>query len=143
LKTQSAVIWDSGDNKFSVTNVATVGNALVNALQRPAETENKYLYVASFTVSQNQILDALEKATKSKWKVSHTTWQEMVKEGEEKLKEGDYYGYFIPTTVSMIFREGLGANYDLYGTHNDLLNLPEEDLYESTARAVAEGPLDI
>ena len=37
-------------------------------MQNPEITENQYIYVESFTVTQNEVLGALEKTTGKKWK---------------------------------------------------------------------------
>lgn len=67
IQNRSAMIWDSGDKTFTLTNLSTVGKAVVAVLQNAAEYTNKYVYVGSVTTSQNEILAALQKKTAKNW----------------------------------------------------------------------------
>lgn len=66
LEEKRAVIYDSGDKRWSTTNMGTVATAVVKVLLKPDDTRNKPIFVASFTVSQFEVLRALEEATGSK-----------------------------------------------------------------------------
>jgi len=57
------LIFDGGNRPFSVTNLSQVANAVVAVLLKPEDTANQFLYVDSFTATQNEILDVLEKTT--------------------------------------------------------------------------------
>lgn len=43
LGARKATIVDSGDEPFSTTNLALIGQAVAGILKKPEETENKYL----------------------------------------------------------------------------------------------------
>ena len=61
--------------------------------------KNKYVYINSFFVSQNAILEALELATGGdKWEVEHTTAKEANEEGRRRLGEGDIMG-LVPAVM--------------------------------------------
>ena len=133
-----ASIFGSGNAKWSSTTLATIGLAVKNALLLPDETANKYLYIDSFTISQNQILAAFEKATDRKWTVEHVDPEAMKKEGMEKMANGDPSG-----SMSLIRYingvQGHGGNYAEYQeTANKLLSLPEETL-EGAIEAIVKG----
>jgi hypothetical protein len=141
LKKKSASIWDSGDAKVSSTNLSTIGLALVNLLGPSVvtETANKYVYVASHTVSQNQILKAFEKVSGESWSVSKKSSEEIIPQSLEKIKNHDY-----SVVVSLIQAAAFGnAAYGDFekvhgGVWNDKLGLPKED-FEADVKAVFEG----
>ncbi|KAG9228733.1 hypothetical protein BJ875DRAFT_226777 [Amylocarpus encephaloides] len=91
VKDRSAVIYDGGDRPFSTTNVNQVANAVVAVLSKPEETINKYLFVDSFTTTQNEILRALEKAS-GKWQVKESMTEAALRKGKELVVKGDYGG---------------------------------------------------
>ena len=43
LAAKKATIVDSGDERFSTTNLALIGQAVAGILKKPEETKNKYL----------------------------------------------------------------------------------------------------
>lgn len=66
-----------------------VGRALVAILEHPSETASQYVYVSSYTVTANEILTALEKATGSKWKVENINLEQTLSEAKEKFSKGE------------------------------------------------------
>lgn len=81
-------------------------------LQRPQETRNKYLHVASVETSQKKILAALEVATGAQWTVSDTTTEAEVSAAVKKLSEGDFSGAFTLVVATVYSNTpGLRANY--------------------------------
>jgi hypothetical protein len=141
LNNKKATIWDSGDAPFSATNVNTIGLALVNLLGPSAlnETANKYVYVASHTVSHNQLLKAFEKVTGASWSVKKENTKEIIPAELEKVKNHDYSGV-APLIQSAAFSDaGYGDSTKVKGgLWNDKLGLPKEDL-ESDLKAILEG----
>jgi hypothetical protein len=67
IRQQKAAIFNGGNTLWSTTTCSTIGIAVKNALFIPEKTANTYLYIDTFTVSQNQVLASLEKATGRKW----------------------------------------------------------------------------
>lgn len=57
---RTALLFDEGGDKFSTTNLAQIGRAVVAILDRLEQTANQYLSVHSFCVSQAQVLEAIE-----------------------------------------------------------------------------------
>jgi hypothetical protein len=145
VQKRTATIWDDGTVRFSATNIATVGLAVARALQRADQTANKYLYVASFTITQNELLAALQKATGgAEWTVTRTTLDEKVKFGQERLQQGDFWSALGPLILAAgVYSADSGSNFEPYGLSNELLDLPKEDLQESVEKAVAAGPIDV
>ena len=87
--TRSATIYDSGNQPYEATNVAQVARAVTATLVHAAKTTNQYVYVNSFTLTQNKVLAALEKASGTKWDVSHSTAKEYGEASLQKLRESE------------------------------------------------------
>ena len=137
-QSHKATIYDSGDSQLSTTTLPTIGEAVRGILHHPEETANKFVYVASFTTSQNEVLRALEQATGKKWEIGHKSTAETAKLGQEKLQKGD------PTAVYDLLRASLldgkhGAAYSETRTlANELLGLPKETV-EGAVKIFLEG----
>jgi hypothetical protein len=135
IKEQKAVLYGDGTATWSTTMRASIGLAVKNAMLIPAETANKHMFIDSFTISQNDVLAAFEKAT-GKWEVSHADLENDKKEGLEKMAKGDFIG--AANLIRYInLTPGHGGNYMEYEEGaNDLLSLPKESLDEVIARFV-------
>ncbi|KAK9386023.1 hypothetical protein V1515DRAFT_605867 [Lipomyces mesembrius] len=142
LKAKTATIWDGGNSVFTLTNAEQLGRAVIAVLERPEQTANKNLYVASVETSQKEILAALEAATASKWTVTDTTTDKEVSEAFEKLGKGDMTGAFaLVRATSFGNVAGLRANYVRdEKLSNDLLGLKMESVQETVARVVRGSP---
>lgn len=136
LKAHKATIYNRGDDTWSTSTLATIGLAVKNAMLVPEKTANKYMFIDSFTVSQNQVVAALEKATGAKWEVTHVDAEEQKKLGMEKMAKGDFSGAMLLIRYINCV-DGHGGNYALYeGTANELLSLPKQTLDEVVAGIV-------
>ncbi|KAF2724620.1 NAD(P)-binding protein [Polychaeton citri CBS 116435] len=139
LAAQTATLWDEGDSVFSLTNVDQFKLAIISVLERPLQTANKNLYIASVETSQKEILAALEAATASKWTVTQTTTAKEVSEATEKLGKGDFTGAFaLVRATSFGDIPGLRANYIRdEELANDLLGLKLESVQDTAARVAS------
>lgn len=88
-KERRADIVKSGDLKASYSTLARVGEATSRILQRPAETANRVLFIQSFCVTQVQIVEAFEKASKAKYEVAWLDADTYEREQKVKRDEGD------------------------------------------------------
>jgi hypothetical protein len=97
-----------------------------------------YLYISSFTVSQNEILASLEKATATKWTVDKGSTVDREREGKVKLANGDFSGVLL-LLARLMYGGDAGTNFEEERTlANKLLGLPQESLDE-TVQAVVDG----
>ena len=129
-KERKAIISNDGNDKWSTTTLTTTGLAVKNAMLIPEKTANKYMFIDSFTVSQNQVLASLEKATGEKWEVNHVDAEEEKKSGLEKFSKGDFSGMMLLLKYIQ-FVGGHGTDYTLYEqSANELLSLPKQNLDE-------------
>lgn len=134
-KNKTAKIFDGGDVPFSGTNLRTIGKALVALLstnELVEESKNEYIYVSSFTTTQNEILRIFESITGEKWKVEHAKTKPIQDDGLAKLGKGDYSA--VPGLIqAAIFSDerlgDLGAK-----VWDQKLGLPKESL-EGTLKA--------
>jgi hypothetical protein len=69
-----------------------MGKAVVGILHNPAETANKFVYTSSLTATQNETLEALEKATSTKWEVTHMSTEQLLGDAKGALAKGDFTG---------------------------------------------------
>lgn len=140
LARQTAQILDGGNRPFSSTNTSQIGNAIVAVLSNPEVTANQFLYIESFTVTQNEILAELEKATRKKWAVSAGTAELVQEEGNDLFAKGDMAGLYKLLTV-MVLGEGFEADFRKYGLANGKLGLPKQTVADTVAAVVAGIPV--
>jgi hypothetical protein len=132
------LIFDGGNRAFSATNLSQVGNAVVAVLSKPEETANQFIYIDSFTTTQNEILAKLEKATGEKWKITESTTEEAKAEGQALFARGDYSGLLL-LLKAIFLGEGYGSDFTKDAVlGNEKLGLPNQDLV-STVTALAAG----
>ncbi|KAL5350663.1 hypothetical protein ACLOAV_004232 [Pseudogymnoascus australis] len=138
IHTKEALILDGGDRRFSTSNLSQLGNAVVAVLSKPTVTANQYLYIDSFTASQNEILAALELATGEKWTVTKSTTEAAVAEGQAPFAKGDVSGLLLLLKANFL-GEGYGSDFTKDAKlSNEILGLPSQDL-ASTVKALAKG----
>ncbi|MCJ1462475.1 hypothetical protein MMC07_001077 [Pseudocyphellaria aurata] len=136
LKEHKATILNHGNDRWSTSTFSAVGSAVKNAMLIPEKTANKYLYVGSFTISQNELLASFEKATGAQWEVTHLDAEIEKEIAVEKKSQGDYGG-FVSLQRYIICVDGHGGNFlDYRENARELLSLPKQNLDE-----VVEGIL--
>jgi hypothetical protein len=134
IKERKATIFDGGDVPFSGSTLKQIGKGLVAMLSTPElveESANKYVYITSFTVTQNELLRRFEKLTGDKWTVEHVKTDPIHQESTEKFKKGDRsaIGALIQTAV---FSDEKLADFS-DRAWDQKLGLPREDLDETLA----------
>lgn len=107
VKGKKARVFDDGNTKSSLTNVATIGKALLKLLtveEAREKVKNKHVYIRSVLTIQNEIVAALEEVSGSKFEVSRAKSADVKKAAAEKLKKGDTRG-FLDTLQCIEFGE--------------------------------------
>jgi len=125
-------VWDSGNNRYTTTNLSTVGKALVGlftseeALQ---QARNKYIYIGSHTLTQNELIKAVERETGEKFKIEKLDSKQWMEEGSEKLAKGDMMGAYqmiqgfnLGDNNGIDFSDKLMNHLVLKGVHEDVAN---------------------
>ncbi|GJC90180.1 bifunctional pinoresinol-lariciresinol reductase 1 [Colletotrichum liriopes] len=127
---RTVTIFDGGNVPFEATNLDQVGKAIAKSLGRPDLTRNQYVYVNSFTVTQYEILKALEKATGDKFAVSQGSVEGLWQEGATQVEQGQPLGTLAMIAGAIYGRGGLAHFSVTKGLWNERLALPQEDLDE-------------
>ncbi|KAI0400090.1 hypothetical protein F4802DRAFT_508999 [Xylaria palmicola] len=125
--TKTATIFDSGDEPYQSTSLSQLGKAVVSVLAHPIETANRYMTIASFNPTQNQVLAAVEKITGEKWAVNRVPTSGQQQIGCEKLGRGDY-GAFRPLLMKRVYEDGAGLAVLGPDNAGDLLGLEGDDI---------------
>ncbi|OGM47136.1 isoflavone reductase family protein [Aspergillus bombycis] len=137
LKRQ-AMILNGGANHWSTTTLNTVALAVQNAMLAPERTANRYLFIESFRVSQNDILALLEYMSGTPWDTIHCDAEEEKRLALESLSKGELRG--MPALMRYVTCiKGFGGHYMEYEeSANDLLSMPNESLHE-VVRAILQS----
>lgn len=119
-----------------MTNEKQLGDAVVAALKNYEQVLNRYIYVASVETTQNKIVEALEKATASKWEVRRVSTETQVQEANKQLATGDFSGAFTLVRATVFSNiSGLKSNYAKDEVlSNSVLGLEMEDIDETVKR---------
>lgn len=137
---KKAELVDGGKTKFTATNGAQVGRALIAILANPAKTANKLVSVESFTTTQLEILDAFERAMGSKWERDEVTVDVLRVDAVKLLSEGD----LVSGGSKLIRAVVLGKDALEDHTHLDTakwnkeLDLPVETVEETVRQTLAD-----
>ena len=127
LKSRKALIFDDGDIKFSTTTKETIALAVVHILQKHEETKNRMLYIQSFCVSQNEILQSLERLSGQSWERKHVPSEKYIKDTQAKLEGNPNDAEEWENMVSVV--GVIDANWEGKDDFaNDLLGIKNEDL---------------
>lgn len=101
----SAIIYDSGTEKFTGTTLEGIGQAVLGVLQHLDETENKFMKVQSIQTCQNELLEAFQTATGRQWDIHRSTTKALMESGRSKLQAGTG-GWVLDLVVAQLFDEG-------------------------------------
>ena len=144
IKNRTARLFDDGDTKLSTTSLPHVGVAVAKLLELPVAKleryKNDFVYVQSFSVSQNDMLRALYRATGSSegdWKVTKVPVEEAIVAGRKEAEGGNHFG-LVDVLYGMNFKPGAGGSYE-HKVTNGVLGLEEESLDEVVGRVVQQS----
>ncbi|KAI7978109.1 hypothetical protein EIK77_009649 [Talaromyces pinophilus] len=116
-KARKAIIWRGANGKTSTASIAHAGQATAATLSLPeadlAKYKNKAVYTPSFHLTQREILDAVMHATgttEADWDIQTRDVNEVAKDYEEKISQGDGFAPFVKFFVTH-FLEGHGGDF--------------------------------
>lgn len=141
LSTRSASIFDGGNIPYEATNLDQVGRGIAKCLKNPGLTRNQYVYVNSFTITQNEVLKALEENMKEKFTVSQGRVEQLWEEGASQVKAGEPLGVLSMLSGAIYGKGNLAYFSSTKGLWNDCLNLPQERLGEFLKKYLVEKGL--
>ncbi|KAF6818337.1 NmrA-like family protein [Colletotrichum sojae] len=134
---RTVTIYDGGDIPFEASNLDQVGRAISKSLKNPELTKNQHVYINSFTITQNKVLRALEKATGDKFTVSRGSVEELWQAGAAQVRDGQLLGALGMIAGAVYGKGGLAQYSAKNGLWNEKLGLPEEDVDEFLERYIA------
>ncbi|KAG4429433.1 hypothetical protein IFR05_015085 [Cadophora sp. M221] len=134
---RSVKLWDSGNSKFSTTNLSTVGRAVVTILTTAEEkTRNKQIEIESFVTSQNEIISILEKVTSAKWNVEKTTSEQELAAAGANLEKGEFLEAYYTWVKACIFSGKVGSELVNAKEGNELLGVGGKSLEDVVGKVV-------
>lgn len=141
----------SGSGEYNTSSIGQVGRAIAKVLFLPITSSenpraslehyaNNFIYISSFCVTQHNIFDAIQKATKSSnadWTIEESSIAERERSGRERFAKGNLLGA-MDLIYCLYMGEGKGGNFDAKAREErQVLGLEEEDLFEVVKDAVA------
>lgn len=147
IKNKKVTFFDDGTTQVSSSTWDQCGRALAALLSLPIsdpsqssldDFKNKYFYIDSFLISQRDILDSLNRVTKTTdkdWQISHESTPERYQKGLDEMKNGVFTG-FPKVMYTRCFYPNGGGDFTYRGLSNDVLGLSKENIDEFTKRAV-------
>lgn len=101
----SALIYDSGTEKFTATTLAGIGQSVAGVLLHPDETANRFVKVLSIITNQTELLEAFQRVTGRQWPVQRTSAQTLIESGQRKFQAG-IGGWVLELVVAQMYDEG-------------------------------------
>lgn len=150
IKNRKVTLYDEGTVKISTSTWDLCGKAVASLVSLPVNAsgsgetslddfKNDGVTIASFLISQRDMLDSLNRVlstTDEDWTITYQPAEERYQEGLQELQGGSMLG-FAKAMYAKLFFPGGGGDYTTgYTLDNGKLGLPSEDLDEATKRAV-------
>jgi hypothetical protein len=137
LKNHTIDILDGGHHRASATTLLRIAEATVRILKLHGSesVRNKTLFIQSFCITQNQLVEALEKASGTKWTVTNYDSKEFIEARREKADAGDHMA-----NEDLVYAIGtLDADWRQREEFSmDLLGFEDED-YEAVVASVVNS----
>ncbi len=136
LPNRKAMIYDNGDQPFSACTTALIGSAVAKSLLQQEATQNRYIYISSFTTTQNEILAMLEKYSGQPWEKSTVSSKAKIEEARDAFRNGgDIYAASRLLILAVQYTPGNGSDFTGRDS-NAALGLPKESIDEVVKRAL-------
>ena len=136
IKERRAEILDDGNTKWSASTLSRIAEATARVLLKPDVTRNQMVYVQSFCVSQNQVIQAYERATGTSWHVDRLDSVQYIQQQKHMADKRDF-----DATENLVWLLGtVDANWEAReGFAMEKLGLRDEDLDAVVSRVVEEN----
>ncbi|KAL4965261.1 aromatic alcohol reductase [Aspergillus stella-maris] len=136
---QSAILYNGGDVRFSATLLSDVARAVVGVVECLDETRNRVVYVQSAAVTQNQLLGYVKERDGKDWNVTVKGTEEVRKESLDEMAKGeqaDIDGAMLGFCIVGSWDPEYGCDFSGH-LDNELLGMRE--LTEAELRGVVGG----
>jgi hypothetical protein len=143
IKEKKFVVWDDGEGWFSTTTEDNTALAMINALTKKWEdTKNKIVWLSDFAITQNMLLEAIERLSGERFTVEKVNTDELIKEKQAAVASGDSYAVYSLIETGFVTGR-FGGHLEKEGQiMNDVLGLPKKNLDEvvkAALKAVSES----
>ena len=135
ITNHTVTLYDEGKNLVSATTLPSIVKAVIAILHHPELTQNKHIFIADATFTQQQALSLFEKYTESKWTVKHTSTEDSFKQGADAYANGDRRRGAHAYLMAVIYN-GKGAAQFADKTSNQALGLETVPLEQVVKEAV-------
>lgn len=134
-------IYGSGDQLFSTTTLASVGQAVVGVLCQSTVTTNKVVYVEDIALTQNRLLAIAKKLTPGKtWDPVQGDLDTIKAASDKRLGQGLFDD---ETFLPYIYMAGLGEGYGGKLKHLDNELLGVKGKTEADVEAILKSVLQV
>lgn len=145
IPARKATVHNPGTVKFNTTTLEQVGRGSAALLSLSDEKlngyKNKPVYLRSFLITQQQVLDSALRATGTKdsdWEIVKQDPEVAIKASRDAVAAGNPYA-FVSEFYLAHMQEGRGGNYEEKAAKDaDILGLEEESLDEVIKHVVEE-----
>ncbi|KAJ6527891.1 putative isoflavone reductase family protein [Mycena vulgaris] len=144
FKNRSVTFFGDGNQKVNASTWPQTGLAVARLLSLKVSPDdandtsatlsqfrNKTLYVSSFLLSQKDMFASVLRVTGTKesdWKIEHEAHETRYAAGLAQVKGGDRRAFPKVLYTRVFYPDGCGNYEARHGLHNDVLELPKEDL---------------
>ncbi|KAI1177346.1 hypothetical protein F4777DRAFT_596737 [Nemania sp. FL0916] len=137
VRSRTATIIDSGEQEFTASTIELVARATASVLLHPDETKNRYIQVHSFTLTQNLLLGALERAIGAEFSRKQLTREELLALAKKDHDGGgEEAGHYHLVTATVYSGSRLTWFPDRAIDGNKILELTEEEDLDDTVERV-------
>lgn len=151
ISKREVVFFDEGTQKMNTSTWAQVGRAVAGLVALPVEKQgsgpsvndyrNRFVYVSSFTVSQREMLNSVNRVMgleDGDWAVTRVSAKQRFEDARKMMAGGDRMGFAYQLYTRYFFPGEDAALYEkTKGLDNGKLGLPVEDLDGATKVAVS------
>ena len=109
IKWQSATLHGQGNTRFAASSSSWTGRVVLAVLQNWQSVENQYIYAAGLTVSGDELVAALEKATGHSYATSRTDVEDCIREAENRIGRGFPDAGMFLMGRSVMYDDRIGA----------------------------------
>ncbi|KAL4731315.1 hypothetical protein ACLX1H_000280 [Fusarium chlamydosporum] len=137
IKEKKFVLWDDGNGWFSSTTEDNTALAMVNALSKKwEETKNRIVWLSDFAITQNILLEAIERLSGQKFTVEKVDTDKIIKEKQAAVAAGDPYAVYSLIETGFVTGR-FGGHLEKEGDiMNEVLGLPKKNVDEVVKSAL-------
>lgn len=146
-KARKATIWQGADAKANTASIPHTAEAVAAVVSLPeadlAKYKNNAVYTPSFYLSQKEILEAVQRATgttDANWDITYRDVDEVAKEYEEKISQGDGMAPYVKFFVTH-FLDGHGGDFSNKVNAAELNKLEKLGLHKEELEPVIQAAL--